>query len=153
MGRKLNEVIASLPTEQQLRIEVLAQQKIEETLAHARTLTDFRKAVGKTQAEVATVLGIKQHAVSQLEQRSDTYVSTLRKFLESLGMKLELAVVTDRGVKIELPNFRPWAEEPSMPPAPEARAVTPKRAANSRINKAPTKANTEKKTVAVAKRG
>ena len=78
MGRKLSEVLKTLPIERQIKIEILAQKKIEELILHAQTLTDFRRAVGKTQVQVAESLGIKQHAVSQLEKRSDTYVSTLR---------------------------------------------------------------------------
>ena len=112
MGRKLAEVLQGLPATRKAAVDRLAQQKIEEMIAHAQTLTDFRKAVGKTQTQVAQALGIKQHAVSQLEQRSDTYVSTLRKFLESLGMRLELSVITSSGVKIDLPNFHPWAQDP-----------------------------------------
>jgi len=78
MGRKLSEVLKTLPIERQIKIEILAQKKIEELILHAQTLTDFRRAVGKTQVQVAESLGIKQHAVSQLDKRSDTYVSTLR---------------------------------------------------------------------------
>ena len=105
MGRNLNEVIASLPADRQAKIAALTQKKVEEMIAHAATLTDFRKAVGKTQAEVAKGLGINQNAVSQLEKRSDTYVSTLRRFLDSLGLKLELSVIDKNGVRIDLPNF------------------------------------------------
>lgn len=105
MGRNLNEVLVSLPADRQLKIAALSQEKVEEMIAHAATLTDFRKAVGKTQAEVARGLGINQNAVSQLEKRSDTYVSTLRRFLDSLGLKLELSVIDKNGVRIDLPNF------------------------------------------------
>lgn len=110
MGRNLNDVIHSLPAERQAKIAVLSQEKMQEMIAHAATLTDFRKAVGKTQAEVAKELGIQQHAVSQLEKRTDTYVSTLRRFLQSLGMTLEMSVVAQNGVRIELQNF-PRSEE------------------------------------------
>ncbi|MGF6115537.1 transcriptional regulator with XRE-family HTH domain [Janthinobacterium lividum] len=105
MGRNLNDAIHSLPAERQAKIAALSQEKMQEMIAHAATLTDFRKAVGKTQAEVARELGIQQHAVSQLEKRTDTYVSTLRRFLQSLGMTLELSVVAQNGVRIELQNF------------------------------------------------
>lgn len=105
MGRNLNDVIHSLPAERQAKIVALSQEKMQEMIAHAATLTDFRKAVGKTQAEVARELGIQQHAVSQLEKRTDTYVSTLRRFLQSLGMTLEMSVVAQNGVRIELQNF------------------------------------------------
>jgi transcriptional regulator with XRE-family HTH domain len=118
MGRKLEDVIHGLPAERQAKIAALSQEKVEEMIAHASSLTDFRKAVGKTQAEVARELGIQQHAVSQLEKRSDTYVSTLRRFLQSLGMTLELSVVAQNGTRIELRNFlRPQEIEAEATPA------------------------------------
>jgi transcriptional regulator with XRE-family HTH domain len=113
MGRNLADIVKNLPTDRQKKIANLSQIKVEEMIAHAATLTDFRKAVGKTQAEVAKELGIKQNAVSQLEKRSDTYVSTLRRFLKSLGMTLELSVVARNGSRIDLPNFLPWQDDDS----------------------------------------
>lgn len=127
MGRNIDEVIKSLPVERQRKVSALTQQKVDDMLAHAATLTDFRKAVGKTQAEVAKALGINQNAVSQLERRSDTYVSTLRRFLKSLGLTLELSVVDKNGVRVELPNFfrdsaGVPAEEAASPPLRRKRA-------------------------------
>ena len=111
MGRKLNEVIAALPAERRRKIDALAQARVEDMLASARTLADIRKAVGKTQVEVAQALGVKQHAISQLEQRSDTYLSTFKRFLAGMGMHLELSVVTADGARVELSEFRlPEAE-------------------------------------------
>lgn len=106
MGRKLNEVIASLPAQRRERVDALAQAKVEEMLASARTLADIRKAVGKTQVDVARVLGVKQNAISQLEQRSDTYLSTFKRFLAGMGMHLELSVVTAEGTRVDLSEFR-----------------------------------------------
>jgi transcriptional regulator with XRE-family HTH domain len=108
MGRNLDDVINSLPAERQARIARMADQKVADMLAHATTLAEFRKAVGKTQAEVASELGIGQNAVSQMEQRADTYVSTLRRYLKSLGMTLELSVIDKAGDRYDLPYFLPW---------------------------------------------
>src|SRR3954469_16712628 len=108
MGRNLDDVINSLPAERKAKIATLSQGKVEEMLAHAETLADFRKAVGKTQVEVAKGLGINQNAVSQLEKRSETYVSTLRRFLNSLGLTLEMSVLNENGVRIDLQNFLQW---------------------------------------------
>lgn len=105
MGQNLDDIINSLPAERQRAIAAASREKIEDMLAHAATLTDFRKAVGKTQAEVGKTLGINQNAVSQLEKRSDTYVSTLRRFLKSLGLTLELSVLDKHGRRIELSHF------------------------------------------------
>lgn len=112
MVKRLENIIQDLPPGRQKKISDLADKKVEEMIAHASTLTDFRKAVGKTQAEIAKELGINQNAVSQLEKRSDTYVSTLRRFLSSLGLQLELSVVAKNGARIDLPHFFP-AEVPA----------------------------------------
>ena len=136
MGRTLKEVMKTLPASRRAKVESLAQKKVEEMLAHAKTLKDFRKAVGKTQVQVAESLGIKQHAVSQLEQRSDTYVSTLQKFLETLGMRLELSVVTAQGIKIELPSFHPWVQEPIPVPAKKKAAASGTGAAPQKAKRA-----------------
>lgn len=105
MNLDLDDIIKSLPTERQAKIKALSDKKVEEMLAYAATLSDVRKAKGKTQAGVAKELGITQHAISQLENRSDTYISTLRRFLKSLGMTLELSVVAENGVRINLQNL------------------------------------------------
>lgn len=110
MGRNLDDVIKGLPADRQKKIAALSQKKIDEMIAHATTLADFRKAVGKTQVEVAKDLGINQNAVSQLEKRSETYVSTLRRFLKSLGLTLELSVLDKNGVRIDLQNFLLWTD-------------------------------------------
>ena len=108
MGRNLDDIIDNLPPARREKIAQLADQKVADMLAVATTLAEFRKAVGKTQAEVAVELGIGQNAVSQMEQRADTYVSTLRRYLQSLGMTLELSVVDKDGARIDLPYFLPW---------------------------------------------
>lgn len=134
MGRKLDDVIKSLPAGRQAKIAALAQEKRDEMLLQAATLTDFRKAVGKTQAEVAKQLGINQNAVSQLESRSDTYVSTLRRFLQALDLRLELSVIDKQGVRIDLPHFLQWPADPAaadaepIPAMPAAAASLPKKA-------------------------
>jgi len=57
------------------------------------SLADLRKAQNLTQAEVAKKLGIKQATVSEVESRSDLYMSTLRKHIEALGGALKLTAV------------------------------------------------------------
>ncbi len=57
------------------------------------SLADLRKAQNLTQAEVAERLGIKQATVSEVESRSDLYMSTLRKHIEALGGALALTAV------------------------------------------------------------
>lgn len=144
MGRKLDDIINSLPARRRAEVEALAQKKMDDMLAYASTLADFRRAVGKTQTEVASELGIKQHAVSQLEQRSDMYVSTLQRFVQSLGMRLELSLTTAKGVRIELPNFHPWQDASVQTgarqgAAPLRQAAPSRRAAAAVSRKAPSR--------------
>ena len=51
---------------------------------------ELRQAVGKSQRELAKILGIKQPSLSKLENQSDIQVSTLRKIVEALGGELDL---------------------------------------------------------------
>lgn len=110
MGRNLDDIIKNLPPRRQAKIAALSEKKVEEMIRYSATLADVRKAMGKTQDAVAKELGIKQNAVSQLEKRADTYVSTLRRYMKSLGMTLELSVVNNEGARIALPDFLPWHE-------------------------------------------
>lgn len=86
MPRSLTEVIASLPKEEQEKIEARSRELIAEEMS----LQELRKAVGKTQVAVAKKLKVGQHAISKLETRTDMYLSTLRSFVEAMGGELEL---------------------------------------------------------------
>jgi transcriptional regulator with XRE-family HTH domain len=68
-------------------------------------LTELRKLEGVTQAELARKLGVKQPAVSQLEQQEDMQVSTLQRVVEALGGELEITVRVAGG-EYRLGQFR-----------------------------------------------
>lgn len=87
-ARTLDEVIASLPPDQQREIEEGAAILI----AQHNALRDVRKAMGRTQAAVAKELGIKQENVARIEQRSDMLLSTLRNYVAALGGDVYLTV-------------------------------------------------------------
>ena len=53
-------------------------------------LTELRQARRLSQDELATTLQINQAAVSKMEKRTDMYLSTLRRFIEAMGGKLEI---------------------------------------------------------------
>jgi transcriptional regulator with XRE-family HTH domain len=108
MGRNIEDIIKALPAERRSRVKTGAQQMALEMMQHAQSLDELRKAAGKTQAEVALKLGINQNAVSQLESRTELYLSTLNKYVGALGHRLELALVTATGERVELPHFHPW---------------------------------------------
>lgn len=60
-------------------------------------LSEVRKLAGKSQREVATVLGIKQPSLSKLESQSDMQISTLRKIIAALGGELDLIARFPKG--------------------------------------------------------
>lgn len=76
------EIIASLPEERRSRIEARVKE--------LRTLRDLRKAVEQTQQQVAAQMGVGQDNISRIENRSDMLLSTLRRYVESMGGTLEL---------------------------------------------------------------
>ena len=66
-------------------------------------LHELRAARHMTQQQLAKTLDMTQAAVSQLEQRTDIYLSTLENFVEAMGGRLEMyAVFPDGKVKLGL---------------------------------------------------
>jgi len=78
--------------------EKMGPQRAAKAKARAREmlaemlLAELRKLGGVTQVELAKKLGIKQPAVSQLEQQDDMQISTLQRIVKALGGDLEITV-------------------------------------------------------------
>ncbi len=69
------------------------------------TLYRLREERGLTQVAIAEVLDVTQGNVSRVEHAADLYVSTLARYVEALGGKLELtAVFPDQVVSLTLPD-------------------------------------------------
>ena len=88
MTRSLKQMIAELPAERRRKVEARAAELIAEEMS----LRELRKALGQTQAKVASDLGVGQDTVSRYEQRSDMLLSTLRQYLGKMGGELVLIV-------------------------------------------------------------
>lgn len=89
------EYLSTMPPEVQARIKERAKKFVEIEL----TLQELRKSLGISQTTVAEVLELSQGDVSKFERREDTYISTLRRYIEALGGKLELVA--------KFPNSKP----------------------------------------------
>ena len=63
-----------------------------EIMAEEMTLRQMRLALRRTQAKLGEILGIGQHGVCRLEQRSDLLLSTLRGYVEAMGGHLNIVV-------------------------------------------------------------
>lgn len=82
MPRNLEQVLAKLPATR--------RAKVQQRAAELATLKDLRHAVERTQEELADALGVGQDTISRLEQRSDMLLSTLKRYVEAMGGKLDL---------------------------------------------------------------
>lgn len=65
--------------------DALVKQMIEEM-----PLNRLRAARSLTQEHLGTILDRDQSAISQMERRTDMYVSTLADFIKALGGELEI---------------------------------------------------------------
>ena len=78
------------------RVSRRARERIEEV-----TLQQLRQNFALTQAEVARTAEMTQSELSRLESRADHRISTLRRYVDALGGKLEItAVFGKRRVKL-----------------------------------------------------
>jgi transcriptional regulator with XRE-family HTH domain len=65
----------------------------EEQATYFRHLHELRGAREMTQVALAKQLNMVQPSVSRLERQADLYVSTLRRYIEALGGRLEIHAV------------------------------------------------------------
>jgi transcriptional regulator with XRE-family HTH domain len=56
-------------------------------------LRALREAVGLTQEELARKVVVTQSQLSKLERREDHRISTLRRYVEALGGRLEVSAI------------------------------------------------------------
>lgn len=86
MGKTHEELMAELSPERRKRVEARAA----ELIAEETSLRDLRQAHQLTQQRMAKRLGVRQHSISRLEQRSDMLLSTLRDYIGKMGGELVL---------------------------------------------------------------
>lgn len=83
----LREIISALLARRR-KIQSKENIQIEEHL----TLQEIRKYRSLTQADLAEAMQVTQTQISEIESRSDMYVSTVRRQVEAMGGKLKLVV-------------------------------------------------------------
>jgi len=87
MYRAFSRDVLSLPPQRQRR-----RKRHRERKQDVKGLRELRLIAGKTQADVATALQIRQPSVSKIEKQGDMYLSTLRAYVQAVGGELELVV-------------------------------------------------------------
>jgi transcriptional regulator with XRE-family HTH domain len=70
--------------------------------AYRASMAEIRRARAHSQRQLATALGVSRAQVSRLENQPDLYLSSLERYLQALGAKLELWVVFEDGTRVEL---------------------------------------------------
>lgn len=111
MTQPFNHLRDKMSPERQARVEARVQQAIQEM-----ALAELRAARDLTQEHLASLLGIKQSAISKLERRADMYVSTLRDFIKAMGGDLEIRAVFPDGT-VRITQFQALAEPHAEPSA------------------------------------
>ncbi len=122
MGRSIDSIITSLPKARRDKIEAKAAQMAREMIDHADSLAEIRKAMSKTQSEVARELGVGQVAVAQMEKRSDLLLSTLQRYVRAAGAELSVVIRTKQGAEIVLQSLGDLVAKKKPPAKPQRTA-------------------------------
>ncbi len=112
MSHRWKDVRKPLSSEAEERI----QRGVKEAAA-VMTLHQLREARSLTQVNLAKVLQINQGAVSKMEKRADTYVSTVRNFTQAMGGQLQVKAIFPEG-EVQIDQFEAVAEADTPPFAP-----------------------------------
>lgn len=99
MAQKFSELTQDFSPERRQRIE-----EKKAALREEMSLAEIRQALSLTQSTLAETMNVGQAEISKIENRTDIFISTLRRFIRAMGGELEInAVFPDQTVAIE--NF------------------------------------------------
>ena len=105
MPRILADKIRKLPVARRKKVAA----RSAELIAAEMSLRDLRKAMHRTQMEVAKVLKVGQDTVSRYEQRSDMLISTLQGYVQAMGGELDLVVTFPNRKPVKLKSLGEFA--------------------------------------------
>jgi predicted XRE-type DNA-binding protein len=99
MTLKFNQIFVEAPnTESRLATQHLLPLS-------EMNLPALRKSRQKSQAEIASVLDVKQAEVSKMERRPDMYISTLLNFVQALGGRIEIIARFPDAAPVRISQF------------------------------------------------
>jgi transcriptional regulator with XRE-family HTH domain len=105
MSRNFKQLESRMSAESIARSdEIYARLKAE------MALEELRGALRMTQQQLAKTLNVDQSAISKLERRTDMYVSTLERFIEAMGGRLEIRAVFPEG-SVRISQFEKLADK------------------------------------------
>ena len=113
MARTLPQKLKTLPKTREIRIEERATELIQEELS----LRDLRKALDRTQVEVARQMGVGQDTISRYEQKADMLLSTLDRYVRAMGGRLSLVAEFPDRKPVRVRTFSDFSDDPAKVPA------------------------------------
>lgn len=97
MAKSFNILKEKLSPESRARIDERVKLALKEM-----PLSELRQARQLTQQQLAERLHVKQASVSKMESQTDMYISTMRKYIEAMGGKLEIIAKFPEGsIKVD----------------------------------------------------
>lgn len=110
MARKFQKLIDAMPPQRRARSDA----SVERLLADLH-LYELRRGLEVSQQTLARRLKTDQAQISRLEQRADLLVSTLRRYVEALGGRLEIVASFPEGGAVAIKNFRDLSTRKTAP--------------------------------------
>ena len=107
MAKKFRDLRAGMSRESRGR----AHKKARSMLAEF-PLCELRQARHFSQEQLAAELDVRQPAVAKIEKRTDMYISTLRRFIEAMGGKLEICAHFPEG-NVKINQFEELDDNPT----------------------------------------
>lgn len=101
MAKPFRALLGKMTPERRARIQAKTEQLVRDM-----PLSELRVARSITQEQLAKALGVKQSAVSRMENRCDMYISTLRTAIKAMGGDLEITAVFADGNRVRIDQFR-----------------------------------------------
>ncbi len=85
MAKPFKQLREKMSSEAQLRASEKALRMLD-----AMPLKELRQALKLSQEQLAESLETKQSSISKLENRTDIFISTLRRYIQAMGGDLEI---------------------------------------------------------------
>jgi transcriptional regulator with XRE-family HTH domain len=85
MTKKFRDLRARMSPDSRARAHAKARALLAEL-----PLAELRQARQLSQEQLAAELDVRQPAIAKLEKKTDMYISTLRRFIEAMGGRLEI---------------------------------------------------------------
>jgi Helix-turn-helix len=119
MATTLKQMLERLPADRRRRVEAGAESLIAEEMS----LRELRKAMGKTQEQLARKTGKSQVALSRLEKQTDMLISTLDEVVRGLGGRVRIVAELPDRPPVYLSGLAGLADRGTTRRAPARRVV------------------------------